>query len=95
MCSCRRYRPTSTPSGVAGVSMGGRYLQVSLREDGTDVIISGYCMRTRRESYVRVAASDPLLQDLKRKYGPTLPRNLWRHLSVHDGSKGSFHLEWK
>ena len=91
----RRYRPTSTPAGVAGVHMGGRYLQVSLRDDGDDVIVSAYCLRTRQENYVRVRATDPFFLELKAKYGDSLARNLWRHLKMHDSRFGGFSLEWK
>jgi hypothetical protein len=92
----RRYRPTSTPAGVSGVNIGRRYIQLSLREEGDDVIISAYCIRTHNENYVRIKASDPLLAELKASYGPeNVARNLHRHLVVTDGSKGVFTLEWK
>ena len=36
-----RHRPSTTPSSVAGVFLGGRYLSLSMTEEGSEVVVKG------------------------------------------------------
>jgi hypothetical protein len=92
-------RPSTTPGAVAGVFLGGRYIVLSILDEpgSSDIIVKGYCLRSRAESYVRVSRGNAQFRALQSTYGRSAVYNLWRNVTVENGSTstGAFALHWK